>query len=59
MPNLPMHCLNPEALKLIGNVLDIFIDTTNPMDKYAYARICIEVDLEVSLPEAIKLTVGA
>jgi len=54
-----MHCLNPEALKLIGNVLDIFIDTTNPMDKYACARICIEVDLEVSLPEAIKVTVGA
>jgi len=54
-----MHCLNPEALKSIGNFLNRFIDTTNPMDQYAYARICIEVDLEAGLPEAIKLTVGA
>ena len=59
LPKLPMHCLNPETLKSIRNVLDRLIDTTNPMDQYACARICIEVDLEFSLPEAIKLTVGA
>ena len=29
------------------------------MDQYACARICIEVDLEADLLEAIKLTVGA
>ena len=30
----------------------------SPKDHYACARICVEVDLEAGLPEAIKLTVG-
>ena len=30
----------------------------SPKDQYACARICVEVDLEAGLPEAIKLTVG-
>ena len=30
----------------------------SPKDQYAYARICVEVDLEAILPEAIKLIVG-
>ena len=30
----------------------------SPKDQYACARICVEVNLEAGLPEAIKLTVG-
>ena len=30
----------------------------SPKDQYSCAQICMEVDLEVRLPEAIKLTVG-
>ena len=30
----------------------------SPKDQYACSRICVEVDLEAGLPEAIKLTVG-
>ena len=31
----------------------------SPKDQYGGARICVEVDLEAGLPEAIKLTVGS
>ena len=57
LPNLPMHCWNPNLLKAIGNTLGRYIDMASPKDQYTYARICVEVDLEVALPEAIKLTV--
>jgi len=58
LPNLLVHCWNWESLKHIGNTLGKFIDRANNKDQYDYARICIEVDLEVGLPEAIKIKVG-
>ena len=35
-----------------------YIDRANPKENYLCARICVEVDLEAGLPEAIKLMVG-
>ena len=58
LPNLPMHCWNPKSLQTIGNALGKYIDMANPKDQYACARLCVEVDLEAGLPEAINLTVG-
>ena len=55
----PMHCWNPKSLKAIGDALGKYIDMASPKDQYACARICVEVDLEAGLPEAIKLTVGS
>ena len=34
-----------------------YIDRDERRDQYFFARICVGVDLEVGLPEAIKLTV--
>jgi hypothetical protein len=58
LPNLPIHCWNPSSLQAIGNGLGRYIDRAEPRDQYSCARICVEVDLEVGLPEAIKLKVG-
>jgi len=58
LPNLPIHCWNPTSLKEIGNGLEQYIDRVDPKDQYSCARICVEVDLEEGLPEAIKLKVG-
>ena len=58
LPNLPMHCWNPKSLQAIGNALGKYIDMASPKDQYACAHICVEVDLEAGLPEAINLTVG-
>ena len=54
-----MHCWNPKSLQAIGTALGNYIDVASPKDQYACARICVEVDLEAGLPEAIKLTVGS
>ena len=59
LPNLPVHCWNWESLKHIGNTLGKFIDRANSKDQYDCARICVEVDLEVGFPEAIKIRVGS
>lgn len=59
LPNLPVHCWNCDSLKHIGNTLGKFIDRANNKDQYDCARICVEVDLEVGLPEAIKINVGS
>ena len=53
-----MHYWNPKSLHAIGNVLGKYIDMASPKDQYACAHICIEVDLEAGLLEAMKLTVG-
>jgi hypothetical protein len=58
LPNLPIHCWNTSSLQAIGNGLGHYIDKADPKDQYSCARICVEVDLEVGLPEAVKLTVG-
>jgi len=59
LPNLPVHCWNWSSLRHIGNTLGKFIDRANNKDQYDCARICVEVDLEVGLPEAIKIKVGS
>ena len=38
--------------------MGIFINMASPKDQYVCAQICVEVDIEASSPEAIKLTVG-
>jgi hypothetical protein len=58
LPNLPIHCWNPTSLQAIGNGLGHYIDRADLKDQYSCARICVEVDLEVGLPEALKLKVG-
>jgi hypothetical protein len=59
LPNLPVHCWNGDSLRHIGNALGKFIDRANTKDQFDCARICVEVDLEVGLPEAITLQVGS
>jgi hypothetical protein len=58
LPNLPMHCWDFESLQRIGNGVGWFIDRADNKGQYSCARICVEVDLEVGLPEAIKIKVG-
>jgi hypothetical protein len=58
LPNLPIHCWNTSSLQTIGNKIGRLIDKADPKGQYSCARICVEVDLEAGLPEAIKLTVG-
>jgi hypothetical protein len=58
LPHLPLHCWNPKSLQIIGNGLGKYIDHAARKDQYSCARICVEVDLEEGLPEAIKLTVA-
>jgi hypothetical protein len=56
LPHLPFHCWGDEVLKSIGDTLGKFIDRAEPKSSmYSCARICVEVDLEKGLPEAIKL----
>ena len=59
LPNLPMHCWDSDTLKRIGNGIGHFIDKADNKGQYSCARICVEVDLEAGLPEAVKLTVGS
>jgi hypothetical protein len=58
LPNLLIHCWNPTSLKAIENGLGQYIDRADPKDQYSYVCICVEVDLEEGLLEAIKLKVG-
>ena len=57
LPHLPLHCWNSSSLKAIGNKLGKCIDRAEPKDQFSCARICVEVDLETGLLEAINLTV--
>ena len=59
LPNLPVHCWDFDSLKRIGNEIGHFIDKADKKGQYSCARICVEVDLEAGLPEAVKLTVGS
>jgi hypothetical protein len=57
LPFLPLHCWNDETILSIGNTLGKYIDRVEPKDGLqACAWICVEVDLEKGLPEAINLT---
>ena len=58
LPHLPLHCWNDEDFQAIGNTLGKYIDKLelkSPM--FSCARICVEVDLEKGLPEAINLSI--
>lgn len=59
LPNLPVHCWNWDSLQHIGNALGKFIDWSNNKDQYDCAQICVELNLEVGLPEVIKIKVGS
>ena len=57
LPFLPLHCWNDETIKNIGNALGRFIDQVEPRDiLQSCAHLCVEVDLEKGIPEAIELT---
>lgn len=58
LPHLPLHCWNQKTLQIIGNALGKYIDQAVRKDQYSCARICVVVDLEEGLPEAIKLSVA-
>jgi len=54
----PLHCWGDDSVKAIGNAVDKYIDRCEPKDNmHACARICVEVDLEKGLPEAIRIKV--
>ena len=57
LPHLPLHYWNPDSLEAIGNKLGKYIDREETKNQFSCARICVEVDLEIGLPEAINLTV--
>lgn len=57
LPHLPLHCWSQNSLQSIGNALGRYIDQAPRKDQYSYAHICIEVDLQVRVPKAIKLSV--
>jgi hypothetical protein len=59
LPNLHVHYWSYQSLQKNRNGLRKFIDKEDNKSQYTCARICVEVDLELGLPEAIKLTVGS
>lgn len=59
LPHLPLHCWNLESMETIGNKLGKYIDRVERREQYLCARICVEVDLEIGLPEVIKLTIAS
>ena len=59
LPNLSIHCWNIQTLEKVGNALGRYIDKAENKGQYTCARICVEVDLEAGLPEAVKLKVGS
>lgn len=59
LPHLPLHIWGKSSLEDIGNKLGRFLDSTEPKgNQFTCARICVEVNLEKGLPEAIQLTMG-
>ena len=55
--NIPIDCWTL-SLQTILDKMGKYIDRANPKENYLCARICVEVDLEAGLLEAIKLMVG-
>jgi hypothetical protein len=59
LPHLPLHLWGTRSLEAIGNKLGRFLDSAEPKgDQFTCARICVEVNLEKGLPEAINLSLG-
>ena len=53
-PYIPLHCWNDDALRYIGNSIGHYIDRVEPKENiFSYARICIEIDLEKGILEAV------
>ena len=57
IPHLHLHCWNSKSLETIGNKIGKCIDKAERKDQYSCARICVEVDLEIGIPEVINLIV--
>ena len=57
LPDIPLHCWNSESLETIGNNLNKYIDMVERKDQYLCTRIFVEVDLEIGMPQAIKLNI--
>lgn len=58
LPHLPLHCWSQKSLQSIGNALGRYIDQEPRKDQYSCARIYVEVNLEIGLLKAIKLSVA-
>jgi hypothetical protein len=59
LPHLPLYLWGTRSLEAIGNKLGRFLDSAEPKgDQFTCARICVEVNLEKGLPEAINLSLG-
>jgi hypothetical protein len=59
LPHLPLHLWGLSSLEEIGNKLGRFLDSAEPKgDQYTCTRICVEVNLENGLSDAIKLSLG-
>jgi hypothetical protein len=59
LPHLPLHLWGIRSLEDSGNKLGRFLDKAEPKgDQFTCTRICVEVNLEKGLPEAIKLSLG-
>ena len=59
LPNLPLHLWGKITLANINNKPGHYLDSADPkVNKLRCARICVEVNLEKGLSEALKLTLG-
>lgn len=58
LPHLPLHCWSQNSLQSIRNALGRYIDQAPRKDQYSCAQIYVEVNLEIGLPKAIKLSVA-
>ena len=59
LPHLPLHYWGDDSVKAIGNAVWKYIDRSKPKENmHACRRICVEVDLEKGLSEAVKIKVG-
>lgn len=56
LPYLPLHCRNDANSRPIGNSLEKYINSAKLKDSlFAYARVCVVVDLDKGLSATIKL----
>lgn len=61
LPNLPTHLWHTRVYRAIGNTLGSFIMGDSWRESkglYAYARICVELDLSKGLPDQINLKIN-
>ena len=57
-PNLPLPFCHHLVLEEIGNILGTFIKSDsnrNEQGVFAYARLCVEIDLNKGLPDRLQL----